>query len=379
MRLLKLIPWAVGIGLVLATLIGANKLIHAQATATGGVGTANPAPSVAAGDSLITHGTVAAEVEIGQYSGSPFMASGRIEKVFVKEGDEVKAGTPLYMFDDKAAKADVDRAEAQVKVAEKNKELAIHRWKVEHPVQMSNAEKNVEAAEQVRRTAKQALDAANDSYYKVARAKGTDKTPTQIDAELVLDERVLKSQVDLDSADLAIRRAKSELEFLRLSPLAEAFEIASATVASAKTELDKAKIALDECTVTAKTDGVVEQITTAPGRLVGPTNTTPLLYLVPKGNRIVRAEVQPDFAFKLKDRTGQTAIIQDDNYPTYTYEGIVRRVGSSFLPRRGGGGIDLLNAKPTLVLEVEIEVKDPSPPGKPPLRVGQPVRVSIQQ
>ncbi|MBL8865826.1 MAG: hypothetical protein JNK93_09730, partial [Planctomycetia bacterium] len=61
--------------------------------------------------------------------------------------------------------------------------------------------------------------------------------------------------------------------------------------------------------------------------------------------------------------------------PGLTYEGVVEQVGTAFLPKLGG--VDLLNGKATNVLEVSIRVVDPAPPGKPSLRIGQPVRVTI--
>ena len=68
--------------------------------------------------------------------------------------------------------------------------------------------------------------------------------------------------------------------------------------------------------------------------------------------------------------------IYDDTNFALTYEGTVRRVADSFLPKRGADVA--LTVSPTRVLEVEIDIADPAPAGKPPLRVGQPVRVSFE-
>ncbi len=42
--------------------------------------------------------------------------SGTIEKILVKEGTDVKAGTPLILIDDKALKIKVKEAEAQLEI-----------------------------------------------------------------------------------------------------------------------------------------------------------------------------------------------------------------------------------------------------------------------
>ena len=55
--------------------------------------------------------------------------------------------------------------------------------------------------------------------------------------------------------------------------------------------------------------------------------------------------------------------IYDDTDFALTYEGTVRRVASSFLPKRGADVA--LTVNPTKVLEVVIEVADPAPADKP--------------
>ena len=104
--------------------------------------------------------------------------------------------------------------------------------------------------------------------------------------------------------------------------------------------------------------------------------TEPVLILVPAGKRIVRAEVQAEFAYKVADTVSKKVTVFDDTNFALTYEGTVRRVATSYLPRRAADVA--LTVSPTKILEVEIEIADPAPPGKPPLRVGQPVRVSFE-
>ena len=55
----------------------------------------------------------------------------------------------------------------------------------------------------------------------------------------------------------------------------------------------------------------------------------------------------------------------------------VLHVPGTFLPKRFGG--ESLIGNDTRVLEAIIEILDPAPPGQPPLRVGQRVRVGLGQ
>ena len=93
-------------------------------------------------------------------------------------------------------------------------------------------------------------------------------------------------------------------------------------------------------------------------------------------SRLVRAEVVPEFAHKLAGSEGRKVVIYDNDNFNLTYEGTVERIGEAFLPRRFGSQ-DMTNLNANRVLECTIRVTDPAPAGKPPLRHGQPVRVSF--
>ena len=71
-------------------------------------------------------------------------------------------------------------------------------------------------------------------------------------------------------------------------------------------------------------------------------------------------------------------VVFDNTDTRLTYRGKVVTVGGTFLPKRNGEGESLLG-NDTPVLEAVIEILDPAPPGKPPLRVGQRVRVGLGQ
>jgi hypothetical protein len=101
------------------------------------------------------------------------------------------------------------------------------------------------------------------------------------------------------------------------------------------------------------------------------------MYLIPSGPRVVRAEVEAEFAHKIDDFIGKTVTIRAGQNFADTYTGTARRVSGAFLPKRFGG--DSLVGNPTRVLECLIEITDPAPAGRPPLRPGQPVRVTFGQ
>jgi multidrug resistance efflux pump len=150
---------------------------------------------------------------------------------------------------------------------------------------------------------------------------------------------------------------------------------AEAVVSQAQAEAKKAQSAIDLCTIVAKIDGTIEQVTIGEGATLGVGTLKPALWLIPKGPRIVRAEIEADFAHRVSDKDlGREVTIFDNTDPKLTYKGKVLLISKTFLPKRSTEGI--LGSE-TRVLEAQIEVLDASPADRPPLRVGQRVRVDL--
>src|SRR5439155_16144612 len=172
---------------------------------------------------------------------------------------------------------------------------------------------------------------------------------------------------------------KAELEGLKsakekqVEPLVASAE---AEVRRYEAMLDEARTAVDLCTVRTKIPGTVERVNYGPGDSLGISMRTPAVILVPGGPRIVRAEVEADFAHRVgKDKIGKKVTILDNTDSKITYEGTVERIGDTFLNKRSIG--DGFAPSETRVLEAVIKVADASPTNLPPLRVGQKVRVNL--
>ena len=105
---------------------------------------------------------------------------------------------------------------------------------------------------------------------------------------------------------------------------------------------------------------------------------TPALWLVPAGPRVVRAEVEAEFAHRIgPDRIGREVTITDHTDTNLAYKGVVRRISNTFLLKRANAE-NFLNGD-TRVIEVVVEVKGSVSKDNPPLRVGQRVRVNLGQ
>ncbi len=169
---------------------------------------------------------------------------------------------------------------------------------------------------------------------------------------------------------------KLKLDEMRTADVGAGVEQAEEGVKEAQAAVDQARLMVELCTVVAREAGTVERVSVGPGDVLGVSTRTPAVVLVPAGRRVVRAEVEAEFAHRVgPDKKGRAVLVIDNSDPKLTYPGVVKEIGQAFLPKRGAEAAFAPNE--TRVLEVEVEVADPAPPGKPPLRVGQRVKVNF--
>jgi multidrug resistance efflux pump len=370
LRKMRPVLFAIGLALGIATLIGARSL-------TGGSGSdasAKPdAPTVRGGPVVL--GLVDTDPSPVNYGLPPVLASGTVVAVHVKDGDEVQAGQKLYEFDATIQKQDVELAKAAVRYADTKVKEAVELAK-QHTGNVDVAEKAVEFAEQnveLRKQAYGVVDANLEQLYK------GEMTPPEKWAERKKSSvELYKANVEYHVAKNDLNLAKAKRDQLKTADPQVKVDEAKAAVDQAKAQQAKAQAAVDLCVVTAKTAGTVEQVTIGPGTTMGVGTRAPALWIIPAGPRAVRAELEAEFAHRVgPNLKGKTVTISDHTDPNLTYSGVVDRVPEVFLLKRASAENFL--GGDTRVLEVVIKVTDPNPHGKPPLRVGQRVRVNLGQ
>ncbi len=378
---LKLIPWACGVLLVVASLIGANQLVNPDGTTPTGAGAPHkPAelPPPAPRDGLVVSGTVDSEPGYFAYRLPAHLPSGTVLKVPVRDGQEVAAGTVLLKFDDALLQKEYEEAVNALNATITQHKIAVAE-QGRHETLVKKAKAGVETAVIMRNRAKEAVDLALRVFDKTQKLTNNLETSPITDAERQRrrndEPTILEATTKLDLAEANLKDKSFDVELLEAQPVLDQVSAALYQAKVYEAKVEKAKLAISRCEVKAESAGTVERLAAAPGMVVYPQSQAPLLWFIPNGTRIVRAEVVPDFGYKIKDKLQQKVIISDFSSPHLTYEGTVRQVGSAFLPK--ANNFDLLNGKQSVVLEVVIEVIDPSPIGKPPLRVGQPVRITF--
>ncbi len=226
-----------------------------------------------------------------------FGTGGKVDKLYVEEGDEVTEGDTLAKLDTGPLKLALTQAQAVLAQAEYNLE------KTEDPYSRDDI-----------RSARAAVDAAED-YLEYA--------------EWMLDEGgglqgIKYWTAEVSRAQANLLAAEAQLEAMLDAPDNDEIEIMEMLVDVAEQALAEAQTQLDEATITAPFDGLVARVYVKEGDIISATAT--IVHLIDPSNMELNAEVDeidiPDV------KLGQRALIEVDALPALQLEGVVTLIGS---------------------------------------------------
>jgi multidrug resistance efflux pump len=341
--------WVLGLIVLLASAAGTTWIINRPAGPDGrpGEGHADAAHEVVCfGHVDVEHGVVAL------YPTQP----GRVEEVPVRENQSVKKGDVLLRLDDRLARLLVDQARADYDAAvAQEKEAANLARQKEYKLQQQRAA--IDAA-------KHQLAAAQQTYQRkkeLSDANQLNATETEAAAQLVEQlkavqkaEEVKLKEVELLNPEAGVTRARAD-------------------TAAKKARLDQAELGLDECRVKAPEDGTVLRIQVGRGELLGSQPKQPAILFCPHHDRIIRAEVEQEFASRVA--LGMAATVQDDTTTSETWHGKVDGISDWYTHRRSILQ-EPFQFNDVRTLECIVRL-DKAETNAKPLRIGQRVRVII--
>jgi multidrug resistance efflux pump len=283
------------------------------------------------------------------------VAPGRVIEAPVPEGKEVEEGTVLLRIDDALAKAKLRAARYELQAAEE-KLVQARKLVPQH-------EKSVESQ-------KSAVAAARLNLAAMVSLRDR--------AKRLYDTNVGGSKEELDAANSKVEGANEEIRgaqaLLDRSMLLDpksAVRLAETDVAGKKEAVEAAQLLVDQCRIPAPCKGVILRRLVNVGEMLGPTRTRPAIEFCPSGDRIVRAEVEQEFAGRL--RVGQKVHISDDITGAGDWNGEVSRISDWYTQRRAVL-LEPMQYNDVRTLEVIIRLKhDP----KNALRINQRVRVKL--
>ncbi len=353
-RLRGLVPLAVWLG---CALLAASGLVAALALRShaGDGDSRGVSPVAARVERAVAIGHV--DVEHGVTPLSP-VQPGRVVKVDAEEGKPVAADAPLFELDDTVARCQVDEAKAALENADIQEKQA--RTLAAQHRQTVNAQRQAVAAAQAD------VDAARVQLDKAKRR-------LENGSGVVSAEDVKAAEFLVKKAEAGLQGEKDKLAGLAALNPDLAVDMAAKNVESKKAQLQKAQKLLKEHVVRAPFAGTPLRVLVSVGEALGPNSHQPALFFCPNAPRIVRAEVEQEFAGRVA--VGQKATIQDDATGGGEWHGTVDRISDWYSQRRSILLEPLqFNDVRTLECIIKLDLK----PDQPPLRIGQRVRVTMQ-
>ncbi|MBI2329739.1 MAG: efflux RND transporter periplasmic adaptor subunit, partial [Chloroflexi bacterium] len=303
-----------------------------------------------------------------------FGIGGRVDKIYVAEGDNVTEGKVLARLETDDLELALTRAQVaytQAQVAVTEAEVAI----TQAEVARQTAEYELEEAQELFAEAeiRQARTAVSEarSYLEYAERQLTQASITSDilrwsnevafareklrAAEVRLDEMLATP----DTREVALKRLQVALAEQSLELVKQSLEPVKQSLELARQSLEQARRQLDKATITALFAGVVAAVAVDEKDTVSPTIT--IIHLIDPDS--MELEVQVDEIDVPGVKTGQRAIIEVDALPTLPLEGMVSFI--SLLPAIEAG---------VTVYDVKIRFDVPEGIG---LRVGMSASVDI--
>lgn len=326
---------------------------------------------------FVVSGTIEADdVRLGSRIG------GRVAKVLVEEGQGVAAGDPLVElepFDLREREAQVRQMLAAAEARLKKLTAGYRQEEVEQaralrdeaaaaldelrngprPQEIAAADAQVQLAQAELKNAKLAHDRVESLFAKGAADQSDldDAETKHVVAQATVEdrrERLALLQAGTRPEEIArgearLRQADEELKLREAGFRSEEIDEARALRDQAAAEQRVIERQLDELTVRAPCDGVVEAVDLRPGDIVPPN--APVISLLETDRLRVRAYVPEN---RLGVTTGQRVTVTVDSFPGEPFEGVVRFIArqAEFTP----GNVQTPEERSKQVFRIRVEL-----------------------
>lgn len=328
-----------------------NRTPDAEVAQSDSPGSANDAGQNANDTRVVGFGHV--DVDGGTTPLSPSI-TGRVVEVAVREGERVLAGAALVRLDDEAAQAQVRLAQTAV---------------AEAKIRLTQAKRSPEDHQLRLRQQREAVAVAEARVS--AQEARLERLDRLTESSSISQESSLSAHRVLDELKAAVRIEELKLEHLDLDDSAETIALAEAGLDAATARLTMATNHLERFTLRAPTDGLVLRALVTVGESLGAERTRPAIWFCPSGPRIVRCEIDQEFAPRVA--VGLKAVAFDDARSERRWTGKVERCADWIAPRRSMLD-EPFERNDVRTLECIIVLDS----GRAPLRIGQRLRIVIE-
>ena len=278
--------------------------------------------------------------------------SGIVVKIYVKVGQRVKPGDPLFTLDDRKQQADLTVKEAALSEA---------RARLDKLKQAPRAEELPPARARVKEA---------EAIFEDARHQ-LQITEKLNNARVIATDDVIKRRYAFEAAEARLTQAKADLKLLEAGSWKPDIAVATANVAAAEAEVEGARVEIGRLTVRASVEGDILQINVRPGEIApsGPT-ADPLILLGNLDKLHVRVDIDENDAWRFQPEAPAVAYVRGN--PGFKTDLAFEYIESYIIPKRSLTG-DSTERVDTRVMQVIYSFKR----GKLPVYTGQIMDVYI--
>jgi len=230
---------------------------------------------------------------------------GTVIGVFVKVGDKVTKGQPLFQIRNFTQKAEVESARAALAMADaKLKKLEAS----PRPEEIPPLEAKVREGESNVADARKQLELWEAIYDKDKRA--------------VSEDDIVRRRFALSTAQAKLEAAKADLALTKAGTWKPDLEVARAEVASAKAEMQVREAELERLTIKAPADGTILQVKIHEGEYAtAGVLQTPLIVMGDTDTLVVRVDVDENDAWRFRPGAKAVAYVRGnrDLFTDVTY------------------------------------------------------------
>ncbi|MFZ0663561.1 MAG: efflux RND transporter periplasmic adaptor subunit [Acidobacteriaceae bacterium] len=309
--------WLVALGLLVVAIVVAGIVWFLQRPKA--VSVVNPSP-VTMVETIASSARVGGVKEAGV--GSQF--AGTVEKLFVRDGDHVKAGQPLAILKNDVTEQQKVRAEKEVQTAQSQLALSS---RGPTSTELEEAEHQVTEAHAKARQARADLELARRDF-----SRDQQLTEAGIISKAAYDAaeaKVVSATALAHSAEATAKAREARLQTLKETPTPEDLQVARDRLAEAHQALLVAQEQVKDATVRAPFAGVVTAVNAEQGQTVGANGVVDLV----SDDLEIRVSLDENNLAELA--VGQPAVISSSAFGGKSFRGHLAEIGAAVNQERG--------------------------------------------
>lgn len=242
--------------------------------------------------------------------------SGKVQEVFVEEGDYVKQGQTLIQLDNADLLAQLDQSKAALATAEARARQAVSSY--EMTTATTNTQVDVAGAgiRQMEEMVNQSISSLNNTKIEYERTKNLYEKGAV--SKQALDQMTTKFEIEksrVDAAKSQLEQAKQNLNLAKAGTtqqLVSRDEISSAaaSVEQARANVNYIEVMLSYTTITASMDGYITKRNVEPGEIIAPGDKEPAIIITDNSVVYIEGEVSESDVFGIAMGDEVTVILK---------------------------------------------------------------------